>query len=119
MNDEVFEVFMTFDEFDAHGARGRDLVIFDDGRVGYRDVVADHRRHQQTAGNWPMVSEAMGVHPDDNMKATKEMTRLGIPTEHRDGCPVFTSPTHRKAYCEALGFYDRNGGYSDPQRRRK
>jgi len=45
--------------------------------------------------------------------------RKGVPTDYtRDGCPIFTSRAHRKRYCEAHGYFDRNGGYGDPQKRR-
>lgn len=67
---------------------------------------------------WPLKSDAMKVHPADVREATEYARQLGVPTEYRkDGRPVFTSQGHRKRFCEAHGFYDRNGGYGDPQRK--
>ena len=67
---------------------------------------------------WPMESESLGVHPDQVQEATEHARSLGVPTEFSaDANPIFTSPGHRKAYAEALGYYDKNGGYGDPQRR--
>lgn len=67
---------------------------------------------------WPMCSDAAGVHPDQVAEAQAAATGLGVPTEFTpDGRAVFRSPRHRKLYCEAVGLYDRNGGYGDPQRK--
>jgi len=68
---------------------------------------------------WPLVSEAMGVHPSQVQAVMADDRRKGVPTDYtRDGCPIFTSRAHRKRYCEAHGYFDRNGGYGDPQKRR-
>jgi len=58
----------------------------------------------------------MGVHPAQRMEAMAEADRLGIPTEFNEqGQAVFRDRNHRKRYCEAFGYFDRDGGYSDPQ----
>jgi len=64
--------------------------------------------------NYPMESDAAGVHPDQ-IKETMAFDRAhGVPTEYKpSGNPVFTSRGHRRAYCEAHGLYDRNAGYGD------
>lgn len=66
-------------------------------------------------GNWPMTSYAAGVHP----KQIKEMEAIdkkyGVPTHYtEDGDPIFTSPKHRRKYCEVHRMFDRNAGLSDP-----
>ena len=69
-------------------------------------------------GNWPMESDALGVDATQVDEARAESVRMGIPTDFtRDGRAILTSPEHRKQYAEALGFFDRNAGYSDPQPR--
>ena len=83
-----------------------------------RDFAREHGGYKHKPGNWPMKSESMGVHPLDAVAATAHASRIGIPTEFTaDGRAVFTSARHRKSYCQAMGFYDRNGGFSDPQRK--
>lgn len=65
---------------------------------------------------WPIHSESMGVHPSQREDLRKHLEECGVPTEvDADGCPILTGPEHRKRVAEARGFYDRNGGYSDPQ----
>ena len=80
-----------------------------------RDFRAEAGVHKP--GNWPMESDAAGVSPRQRKEAMEHAASIGIPTEfNQDGQAVFTSARHRKRYCEAIGLYDRNGGYSDPQR---
>lgn len=65
---------------------------------------------------WPMISEAAAINPEDVPREQARLKKRGIYTEYTPtGEPIFRSPSHRKAYCEAVGLYDRNGGYSDPQ----
>jgi hypothetical protein len=70
---------------------------------------------------WPLVSDAMGVHPKQIAEAIAHGKKIGAPpTEYTPkGQPIFTSQAHRKEFCERHGFYDRNGGYGDPQARNK
>lgn len=65
---------------------------------------------------WPILSDAMGVHPSQIQEAMAFDARHGVPTEYTpDGRPILLDRWHRKRYAEAHGFYDRNGGYGDPQ----
>lgn len=90
--------------------------VCDCGDVMRRQFQAESPAHRP--GNWPMVSDAVGVNPDQSAAASEHARSIGIPTEfNSQGQAVFTSARHRKKYCEAIGFYDRNGGYSDPQRK--
>jgi hypothetical protein len=79
----------------------------------FRNLNADFGK-QHFGDIWPMVSYAAGVHPDDVPAEQKFDREHGVPTEYRDGDPVFTSPAHRKKYCEAHGLFDRNAGFRDP-----
>lgn len=88
------------------------------GEQAERDIVADHREVAHKPGNWPMTSEAAGVHPDDAKRAEEISIQAGVPTKfNADGTCEFTSARHRKTYLESQGLYDRNGGYSAAQRR--
>ena len=62
----------------------------------------------------PLASDALAVHPALVVKAVSDARARGVPTDFTgDGRPVFTSRAHRKAYCLAYGFVDRDAGYSD------
>lgn len=83
--------------------------------VFYRNIRAEHTDVRHTPGNWPMKSDAAGVHPDQIQEAYQHSVKVGIPTEFTpDGRAVFTSRKHRRDYCRAIGLHDRNGGYGDP-----
>ena len=87
------------------------------GQSMRRDIGFEHRGFRHTPGTWPMASDAAGVHPDQVKEAVAHSEAIGIPTQFdSEGRAIFTGPRHRKAYCEAIGLYDRNGGYSEPQR---
>lgn len=63
-------------------------------------------------------SDALGVHPKQITEARESAIKKGVPTEFdKKGRPIFTSRLHRKRYCEAYGYFDRDGGYGDAQRK--
>lgn len=63
---------------------------------------------------WPMHSYALGVNPDQRGEAYEHSKEIGVPTQFdRKGDAVFKSRKHRKDYCNAAGFYDRDAGYGD------
>lgn len=89
-----------------------------DSFVMNRDIQAEHGHVQDTPGNWPMKSDAAGVAASQAQEAMEHADSIGIPTHFdSEGTPSFTSREHRKKYCEAIGLYDKSGGYSDPQRK--
>lgn len=64
-----------------------------------------------------MKSEALAVHPNQRKEATENARKQGVPTEFdKQGRPIFMDRAHRRAYCRAYGFYDRDAGYADAQR---
>lgn len=70
------------------------------------------------SGKWPIVSEAMAVNPEQVGEAREILKRAGVNTEYtKTGEPILRSAAHRKQHAQALGFFDRNGGYGDPQAR--
>ena len=82
--------------------------------VMHRDYKADFGR-QRFADIWPMASYAAGVSPSEVPDLQKFDAEHGVPTNYTDdGDPIFTSPRHRKKYCEAHKLFDRNAGYGDP-----
>jgi hypothetical protein len=89
-----------------------------EGLTYTRDIQAEWSGRRNTGcANWPQVSDAMGVSHTQVKEAMADAAAMGVPTDfNSEGQAIFTSARHRKAYCEAYGYYDRNGGYSDPQR---
>jgi hypothetical protein len=88
------------------------------GRFAIRSIVAEQAGAKAPVGDlWPLHSDALGVAPSQREEAIAEAARVGIPTDYdHEGRAVLRSPKHRKELAEALGYYDRNGGYGDPQR---
>jgi len=84
---------------------GKDMTI---------DIAAQQGGMKDTASNWPMESDACGVHPDQAKEYAKYLREKGVPTEVLpNGNPVFTGRDHRKKVCAVTGMYDRNAGYGD------
>jgi hypothetical protein len=83
-----------------------------------RDMSAEARGSTpRSCGNWPLVAEFAGVHPSQVARLREHEAKHGVTTEYtKGGDPIWTGPEHRRKYCEVHGLYDRNGGYSDPQR---
>ena len=88
------------------------------GRFARRDIAAEQRGGAHVFGDlWPLHSDALGVAPSQRDDAIAEAARVGVPTDYdHEGRAVLRSPKHRKELAEALGYFDRNGGYGDPQR---
>lgn len=78
------------------------------------NIAAQQQGVKDTASNWPMASDALGVHPDQAKEYSDYLRSKGVPTEiNSDGNPVLTSQRHRKNVCAATQMYDRNAGYGD------
>jgi hypothetical protein len=107
----LIQVFMPINEMlEKH----RESFVDKDGTVCPRDFAAEHPA-QRSAGTWPMKSDAMGCHPSQIQEFHEHSVQLGVPTQFTpEGQAIFTGPNHRKKYCRAYGFRDRNGGYGDP-----
>ena len=64
-----------------------------------------------------MVSEALGVTKRQIPAALELAAKKGVTVRFdSEGRAIFNSAKERKQYAEAHGFYDRDGGYGDPQR---
>jgi len=84
------------------------------GEVAYRNLAAEHARTAHNPGNWPMVSNAASVHPDQVGEAVALDNERGVPTEYtRRGQPIFRDRGHRRDWCRAHGLRDNDGGFGD------
>lgn len=111
---EVVELFLPFAEFDRRVKGGR--ITLDDGREA-SSYFNPHSGISTVPANYPMVSSAAGVHPGQIKEHMEHLRQKGCgQVNHtKDGDIIFESKGQRKRVCEALGLYDRSGGYSDPQ----
>ncbi len=69
----------------------------------------------QAKGNWPIESDAAGVHPDQVNEAIAHAVNKGVPTEfnRQTGNPIFRSRKHRNDFLRAHGMRDCDAGYGD------
>ncbi len=90
------------------------VLCEEDGFVMARDYQADFGK-QYHGDTYPYASGALGASPSEIAGLMAFDKAHGVVTEYNSECdPVMRSKAHRKAYCEAHGFFDRNAGYSDP-----
>lgn len=102
--------------FAEHDRRVKDDVIkLDDGRHAKKHW-AGMSSISTVPANYPMVSSAAGVHPNQIKEHMDHLRQMGCgQVNHtKDGDVIFESKGQRKRVCEALGLYDRNGSFSDP-----
>ena len=87
-----------------------------DGELCRRDYEAELCGKELPSGDqaWPILSDALGVTRAQIPAAIAEARAKGVTLDFTaDGRAILTSRAHRKAVCEALGFFDRNAGYGD------
>lgn len=115
-NDELVELFMSRDQMNARQNEQCEIQL-EDGTIAERDFQAEFAHIGTHPGNYPMESVAVGVSPKQVKEAEEHSRKIGVPTHFtKRGDAIFESAAHRKRYCEATGFFDRNAGYSDPCR---
>ena len=109
---EIIEIVMTIAEMQEKQDKDGYLIL-PDGVAGKRYYRAPMTRKDST---WPMESYAAGCNPDEVKEQRDHSVKIGVPTDFnpKTGDAIFTSPQHRKRYCEAVGLFDRNAGPSDP-----
>lgn len=79
-----------------------------------RDFSANNSGLVGIGKGWPIVSQAMAVHPQDVDKVRAECDKAGVPTDFDpSGAPIMRDRGHRRAYMQAFGLYDYSGGYGD------
>lgn len=65
-------------------------------------------------GAWPMLSEAMGVQPDQIAEAATHARENGVPTDFTpDGRVIVRDRKHRKQLLKLYGYHDNHAGYGD------
>ena len=117
---EQFELLMSIEEREAMS--DEDAAITHKGRYLRRDFVRETGGRINTAWSTPLVSVAMGVHPDQVEEATRDLKERGIrgvEFDRKTGDCKFASRGARRAYCESLGYIDNDAGYRDPVENRE
>lgn len=111
---EVVELFMSFAEHDRRVKD--DEITLDDGRKAKTFWNAKSGISTVPA-NYPMVCTAAGVHPGQIREHMEHLRKMGCgQVDHtKDGDVIFRDKRQRKKVCEALGLFDRNASYDDPQ----
>jgi hypothetical protein len=68
-----------------------------------------------STSGWPLLSDAMAVHPLDIQEAMDDARRKGVPTnfDPEDGRAEFRDRGHRRDYLRAYGKHDRDACYGD------
>jgi hypothetical protein len=70
-----------------------------------------------TTRTWILRSDACGINPDQRLEAMKADEKNGCPIDYDEaGRAIFRSPGQYRNWCQAHGFFSRNGGHGDPQR---
>ena len=110
---ETVEVFLTFARFDERVKDGK--ITLDDGREAAYEWL-QHNKMRSVPANYPMISTAAGVHPGQIKQHMEHLRQMGCgQVDHtKEGDIIFADKAQRKKVLEALGMFDRNGGYSDP-----
>lgn len=96
--------------------QAKSYLVYDRARKKWVNA-EDRPQVPRGVAQWPMKSDAFGVHPDQVREAYAESVKAGVPTEFdpQTGQAIFRDRYHRKRAVEAMGMYDLDGGYSDPQ----
>lgn len=82
-------------------------IMTPDG-LAKRDLAAEHIAVPSSKG-WPIKCVASGVNAADGDKLSKYLADKGVPTEVRDGDPIYRDPQHRKKALKARGLVDLDG----------
>lgn len=111
---EIVELFLSFAEHDRRVKN--DTIKLDDGRKA-KTYWGSMALTSTVPANYPMVSSAAGVHPGQIKEHMEHLRSMGCgQVNHtKDGDVIFESKGQRKKVCEALGLYDRQASYGDPQ----
>tara|TARA_Y100000310_G_scaffold147940_1_gene147223 strand:- start:12450 stop:12833 length:384 start_codon:yes stop_codon:yes gene_type:complete len=112
---EGHQIQMTADHM-VRRQREDGTITLEDGRTATRDMTAEWGGRSKIGG-WPMECNASGVQPEDIPEAQAELAEAGVHCDFnkKTGDPVYTSRAHRKECLRAIGMYDRNAGYGDPE----
>jgi hypothetical protein len=107
------EYFSSMDKY----KRFRKCKCPDCGKRAEHTIIATTQNFRHSAGTWPMHSEAIAIHPSQIREQQDALAKHGVTCDFdSEGRAILTSRHHRKEVAEAMGLFDRNGGYGDPQR---
>ncbi len=110
---DPMDIFMSIAEMERKENERGEITV--GGEVFARDIAREHSGFTKSDAGWPMKCDAMGVHPSQINDERKRAEGLGTRIDFApDGRAIFESRSHRKEYCRAMGYHDRNGGYGDP-----
>lgn len=104
---------------DASGEWTDEMVYVLDGQevteAEFRRSFPDRSGEMPMLGNsahrgWPILSDAMAVHPLQVQEAEADAARKGVPTqfETQYGRPIFRNREHRRQYIKKYGIIDRS-----------
>lgn len=113
-NGEVVALSLSFAEFDKRVKDGK--IKLDDGEIASYSW-DQHKLTSTVPANYPMVCTAAGVHPGQIKEHMEHLRKMGCgQVNHtKDGDLIFEDKKQRKRVCEALGLFDRQASYGDPQ----
>lgn len=78
------------------------------------DLEAGYMGQSCTTTCWPLLSEAMAVHPKQVKEAQARAKRHGINVVYqKDGRVLIPDRAERKRLLKLEGFHDKQGGYGD------
>ncbi len=86
------------------------------GRVFVRDTAADFRRTRNHGPDWKNTwFEFSGINPSQIPEMTTKLANKGVCVEFhpKTGDVKFSGRRNRKAYHEAMGLVDKDGGQGD------
>jgi len=86
------------------------------GGKSERDFCAEHDKSNTApdAYSRPLISESMGVGPDQAKEATRRYAEAGCPTDFTpDGQCIIRSRSHRNKLLQLNGMRDNDAGYGD------
>lgn len=97
------------DNVKVYPAYGRDTCRMCDVLLSGTDPLP-----AQTPSAWPILSDAMGVHPDQIPQAHERNRRHGIAVSYTpDGRAILPDRGARRDLMKLEGFHDNVGGYGD------
>jgi hypothetical protein len=77
-------------------------------------VEVTHREVVKGIPQYPILSDAAGVMPEQIPEQMAHDRAMGVPTHYtKDGRPILENRSHRRKYLRANGLYDRSAGYGD------
>lgn len=88
-------------------------ITLENGDRARRNITAEWAGRKRIPSIYPLVSDALGVNPNQIPEAVADSIEKGCPTEFtKDGGAKIPDEQHHTKMKRAYRFYDRNAGYS-------